>query len=116
MQKTHRRILESLAVPAAFAAARLDDGRLGALAYGAVHDGIVCVNSVVTDPAFRRQGLARRAVSGVLAWAQGRCEATGACLAVVADNTPAIALYHSLGFRREVYRYHYRRQADGSKL
>ena len=30
------------------------------------------------------------------------------CLQVVADNTPAVALYESMGFDREVYRYHYR--------
>jgi ribosomal protein S18 acetylase RimI-like enzyme len=115
-QSIHLRILRSLSVPAVFAAVRSPDGRLGALAFGAVHDGLVCVNSVVTDPAFRRQGLGRKAVSAVLAWAKEHQGAAGACLAVVADNTPAIALYHSLGFRREVYRYHYRRQADGSKL
>jgi N-acetylglutamate synthase len=108
---THRKILRSLAVPAAFAAVRLDDGRLGALAFGAVHDGLVCVNSVVTDPAFRRQGLARKAVAAVLKWAQERCGATGACLAVVADNAPARALYRRLGFDREISRYHYRRRA-----
>lgn len=115
-QITHRRILESLSVPAVFAAVRSDDGRMGALAYGAVHDGLVCVNSVVTDPAFRRQGLGRKVVLAVLAWAKEHQGAAGACLAVVADNTPAIALYRSLGFGREVYRYHYRRRIDGSKL
>jgi GNAT superfamily N-acetyltransferase len=109
-QGLHRRILESLSVPAVFAAVRGNGGRLGALAYGAVHDGLVCVNSVVTDPAFRRQGLGRKAVSAVLEWAQERCGATGACLAVVADNAPAKALYRDLGFSREVYRYHYRRR------
>jgi ribosomal protein S18 acetylase RimI-like enzyme len=110
VQSTHARILKSLAVPAIFTAVRRDDGRLGALAYGAVHDGIVCVNSVVTDPAFRRQGLARRAVAAVLGWAQERCGATGACLAVVAENAPARALYRDMGFDREVYSYHYRRR------
>ncbi|MBQ0824048.1 GNAT family N-acetyltransferase [Microvirga sp. HBU67558] len=92
-RRTHRRILESLSVPAVFAAVPRDDGRPGALAYGAVHDGIVCVNSVVTHPALRRRGLARQAVSAVLSWAQARHGATGACLSVVAANGPARALY-----------------------
>ena len=109
-QRTHRRILESLSVPAVFAAVRSDDGRLGALAYGAVHAGLVCVNSVVADPALRRQGLGRKVVSAVLAWAEERQGTAGACLAVVADNAPARALYRDLGFSREVYRYHYRRR------
>ncbi|WP_201863013.1 GNAT family N-acetyltransferase [Microvirga soli] len=109
-RSTHCKILKSLSVPAVFAAVRGNDGRLGALAYGAVHDGLVCVNSVVTDPTCRRQGLARKAVVAVLGWAQERCRATGACLAVVADSAPARALYRDLGFNREVYRYHYRRR------
>ncbi|HEV2566854.1 MAG TPA: GNAT family N-acetyltransferase [Microvirga sp.] len=110
-QRTHRRILESLAIPAGFAAVPVHGGRLGALAFGAVHDRIVCVNSVVTDQAFRRQGLAQKAVSAVLTWAQERCGATGACLSVVASNAPARALYASMGFTREMYRYHYRRRS-----
>jgi ribosomal protein S18 acetylase RimI-like enzyme len=111
-QSTHRRILESLSLPSAFVAVPLDGGRLGALAYGAVHDGLVCVNSVVTDPAFRRRGLGRTAVSAVLNWAQDRCGATGACLSVIAGNAPALALYRALGFGQEVYRYHYRRKSS----
>jgi ribosomal protein S18 acetylase RimI-like enzyme len=110
-RRTHRRILENLAVPAVFAAAPLDDGSPAALAYGAVHDGIVCVNSVVTHPDFRRQGQARKAVAAVLSWAQELRGATGACLSVVAENAPARALYESMGFTREMYRYHYRRRS-----
>lgn len=110
IQQIHRRILESLSLPAVFASVPNADGDPAALAYGVVHDGLVCVNSVVTDPAFRRQGLARRAVAAVLAWAHERCGATGACLSVVAENDPARALYASMGFTREIYRYHYRRK------
>ncbi|WP_372441140.1 GNAT family N-acetyltransferase [Microvirga arvi] len=55
-------------------------------------------------------GPGAKAVAAVLAWAQERCGATGACLAVVASNAPARSLYQALGFRREVYRYHYRRR------
>ncbi|WP_134496025.1 GNAT family N-acetyltransferase [Microvirga pakistanensis] len=109
-QKTHRKILESLSLPAVFAAVRHVGETPAAIAFGAVHDGLVCVNSVVTDPAFRGRGLAQKAVSAVLAWAEERCGATGACLSVVADNAPARALYARLGFTREMYRYHYRRR------
>ena len=107
---THRKILEALAIPAVFASVPVGDGRLGAVAFGAVHHGMVCVNSVATDPEFRRRGLAHRAISGVLAWARDRHGARGACVPVVAKNDPAVGLYEGLGFRDEVYRYHYRRR------
>ena len=109
-QGAQRNILQALALPAVFAAARGADGGFGSLAFGAVHDGIVCVNLVVTHPAQRRQGMARRAVSAVLSWARESAGAEGACLAVVAANMPAIALYRGLGFETELYRYHYRRK------
>lgn len=111
-QRAQRGILQALSVPAVFTAARGGDGRLASLAFGAVHDGIVCVNLVVTDPACRRRGLSRRAVASVLAWARDRAGAEGACLPVVASNTPAVALYKGLGFDTELYRYHYRRRAS----
>ena len=109
-RSTHRSILEALSIPAVFASVPVGDGRLGAVAFGAVHHGMVCVNSVATDPDFRRRGLAHRAISGVLAWARDRHGATGACVPVVAENDPAVGLYEGLGFRDEVCRYHYRRR------
>jgi len=110
-QRVQRRILQALSVPSVFTAARAEEGRLASLAFGAVHDNVVCINLVVTDPALRRRGLACRAVAAVLAWARDRAGADGACLAVVADNLPARALYQQLGFGTELYRYHYRRRA-----
>lgn len=104
-----RRILAVLALPAVFAAVPAEDGRPASLAFGAVHDGIVCINLVVTAPAMRRRGLSRRAVLAVLSWARDH-GAEGACLPVGATNAPALALYRSLGFDTELYRYHYRRR------
>ncbi|HEX9490336.1 MAG TPA: GNAT family N-acetyltransferase [Stellaceae bacterium] len=111
VQRVQRRILQALSVPAVFTAARGEEGRLASLAFGAVHDKLVCINLVVTDPALRRRGLARRAVTAVLTWARDQAGADGACLAVVADNLPARALYRQLGFDTELYRYHYRHRA-----
>ncbi|TIT04282.1 MAG: GNAT family N-acetyltransferase [Mesorhizobium sp.] len=86
------------------------DNEIAAVAYGVVRHGLLVVESVETDGRFRQQGLGRRTVGGLIDWAR-RAGASAACLQVVADNTPARALYASLGFRRELYRYHYRRKA-----
>jgi N-acetylglutamate synthase len=103
----YRRIVDRLAVPAAFAAL-CEDGGIAALGYAANHNGMVCYQSLVTDPARQRRGHARRIIASLAGWAADR-GATGACLEVEAGNAPARALYAALGFE-ELYRYHYRRQ------
>ena len=86
------------------------DSEIAALAYGVIRDGLLVVESVETDGRFRQQGLGRKTVGGLIGWAR-RAGASAACLQVVADNAPGRALYASLGFARELYRYHYRRKA-----
>ena len=103
----YRRIVRALAIPAAFAVL-VDDEAVAAMAFGAIHRGLICYESVVTDPQRRRRGYARRIIASLAAWAAAR-GATGACLEVEAANIPALALYDRLGFS-ELYRYHYRRQ------
>jgi len=103
----YRRIVGHLAVPAAFAALS-DEGAIAALAYGAIHDGLLCYESVVTDPSRQRRGYARRIIATLAAWAEDH-GARGACLEVEAANIPARTLYETLGFK-ELYRYHYRRE------
>ncbi len=102
-----RRLIELVALPVAFAAARDQAGEIVSVAYGALHDRLVSLQWVATAPARRRQGLSRATLSALLFWAQER-GATGACLQVLAENLAAIRLYADLGFDRELYRYHYR--------
>lgn len=109
-QWVYEAMLGSIVAPKAFAASRVD-GEIGSVAYGVVHEGLLIVESVVTDSALRQRGLARRTVGKLLAWACGQA-AQGAALQVVSDNTPAIGLYRTLGFGRELYRYHYRREPE----
>lgn len=85
-------------------------GSVVAIAFGVIRDGLLVLEAVETDGNFRQQGLGRRTVGSLVGWAR-RAGAEAACLQVVADNTPARALYASLGFRRELYGYHYRRKA-----
>ncbi len=103
----YRGIVGALAIPAAFAAL-VDDGSIVALAFGGLHNAMICYELVVTDPQRRRQGYAQRLITTLASWAQKQ-GAVAACLEVEAANTAAVALYHRLGFR-EIYRYHYRRQ------
>jgi len=107
-RQTYRRIVRAIAVPAAFAGLRID-GRLAALAYGAVSDGLLCYESVITDPRRRRHGLARRVIGSLAGWARQE-GARGVCLQVEATNTPALTLYDGFGLTTELYRYHYLRQ------
>jgi len=106
-QAVYGRIVGSLTVPAAFASLAVD-GWIASAAFAALHDRLLCIESVVTDSAHRGRGLARRMLGGLFAWgeAQGM---TGVCLQVQADNDPAIRLYHRLHLTAELYRYHYRR-------
>jgi GNAT superfamily N-acetyltransferase len=102
-----KRLLDLVALPVAFAAARDDRGKIVSVAYGAMHDRIVSLQWVATDPTKRRTGYSRATLAAVLRWARRRA-AAGACLQVVAANAPAVKLYEGLGFDRELYRYHYR--------
>lgn len=103
----YRGIVGALAIPAAFATL-VDDGGPAALAFGGVHNAMICYESVVTDLQRRRRGYAQRIITTLASWAQEQ-GAAAACLEVEAANTAAVALYQRLGFR-EIYRYHYRRQ------
>lgn len=104
---TLEKILGALAIPAIFGAVRDEAGQIVSIAKGAVHNRIVCLNLVATDPEAQRRGHSRACVSGVLHWAIREHGVRGACLQVLADNTPAIALYRQLGFTRDAYRYRY---------
>jgi ribosomal protein S18 acetylase RimI-like enzyme len=104
---TYRRIVDAIAVEARFALLAVEN-QPAAVAYGVLHNGLLCYESVVTDAGRRRQGLGRRVIASLAAWARDS-GATGACLQVQADNTPARALYTGFGLTTELHRYHYRR-------
>lgn len=111
--ETYRRIVAHIAVPTAFAALSAG-GEVAALAYGAIHNRLLCYESVITDRRWRRQGYGRRIVTALAAWAKEN-SAQGACLEVEADNFPARRLYDAIGLKQELYRYHYRREPRGAE-
>jgi N-acetylglutamate synthase len=106
--RSYRRIVGQLAIPAVFAALSVG-GEIVALAYGAIHRGLLCYDSVITVSRQRRQGYGRRIIAAVAAWGKDN-GAESACLQVEAGNLPALALYRAIGLKTELYRYHYRRQ------
>jgi ribosomal protein S18 acetylase RimI-like enzyme len=105
----YRAIVGRVAATRGFFSLRIG-GDVVASAFAVIHDGIACVESVVSDPTRRRQGHGRRLLGALLAWAIEN-EASGAALQVEAGNAPAIALYRGMGFLTELYPYHYRVKA-----
>ncbi len=74
-----------------------------------VERGMVGLFDIVTAPAWRGRGLARRLASGLLAWGHGHGHGQGArraSLQVAARNPAALALYGGLGFE-ECHGYDY---------
>ena len=104
---TYRAIVEAIVLPTAFVALH-HEGQFASLAYGAIHDGFLMCESVITGPAWRKRGYARRALTTLLAWGAEQ-KVHIACLQVQADNTSAISLYGGLGLGTNLYSYHYRR-------
>jgi N-acetylglutamate synthase len=101
----HKTILRTIALPTAYASWSMDDEPL-AFGLGVFDFGHLGLFDIVTTPSARRRGGARKIVSSLLDWGKSLGAHT-AWLSVIADNTPALALYGDVGFR-EQYRYHYR--------
>ena len=104
-----RALLERVEVPAIGLVAYAGD-RPAASALMVVADGIAVAGNVVTDPAWRRQGLAAALMRTGLAWAHG-LGARIAALNVARDNQGAQALYRNMGYERQ-YDYSYRIPGD----
>jgi ribosomal protein S18 acetylase RimI-like enzyme len=104
---TYRAIVGAIALPTAFVALRHED-QLASLAYGAIHDGFMMCESVITRAAYRNRGYVRRLLTTLFAWGAEQ-KAQTVCLQVQTDNTPAVALYRGLGLKNTLYSYHYRR-------
>jgi GNAT superfamily N-acetyltransferase len=104
-QQSYRTILSQLDITAAFISFRADGG-IAAMAYGGLHDGLLCLESVITAEPMRGRGYASRILGALMAWGieQG---ANGVCLQVEAQNIAARKLYRGMGLNRELYRYRY---------
>lgn len=81
------------------------DGMAVATAMAVIHVGVMTIQNVVTDGAFRRQGIARFAMQTLLTNSDAY-NLRWCWLAVEANNETALQLYRSLGFV-DFYRYIY---------
>lgn len=95
-------IVSRVKLPYACATLRENGTDLG-FAYSAIDRGFAEIGLVMVDEKVRGKGLGRAIMTSLMRWAamQG---ATRAFLQVDTNNTPALKLYESLGFRR-AYRY-----------
>jgi len=98
------RILERLVVQSAFVRLRRD-GETVALGRGALDQGWIAPYEIIVDECCRQQGLGKKLMQTILQWGKDQ-GARNAYLQVMSENTNAIKLYMSLGFREE-YRYWY---------
>jgi len=104
----HDRIVQSIALPTAFATAHVGETAAGfGLAVG--ERGAVGLFDIVIRPEFRGRGLGRAVTLALMAWGRDGGAET-AWLQVFDANRVALGLYEGLGFRA-AYPYHYRRRA-----
>jgi ribosomal protein S18 acetylase RimI-like enzyme len=109
-QPFYNRMLTLIRGPVCFAALEVESVPC-AQAYGTIQQGLLVLESVVTDATCRNKGYGRAVVGALLGWGK-QAGAQAACLQVVADNDPALALYARLGFSKTLYGYHYRRKEN----
>ena len=104
----HDRIVQSIALPTAFATAHVG-GTAAGFGLGVGERGAVGLFDIVIRQEFRGKGLGRAITLALMAW--GREGGAGtAWLQLVEANPVARRLYQTLGFRA-AYPYHYRRRA-----
>ncbi len=82
------------------------DGQPAAVGLGVRDGDYIGLFDIVTESHFRNRGLGNQLVSNLLYWGKQN-DAKYGYLQVMLNNSPALHLYHKLGYR-EIYQYWYR--------
>ncbi len=101
---TVRALTRLIHPPRIFASIRRGGNIIGC-GLGVIRLGYLSIFDIVVDKVYRRRGLGRQIMAGIMDWGR-RQSAETAFLQVMADNPGAMAMYDGLGFR-EQYRYEY---------
>ncbi len=101
-------VMERAQIPKTCILAREND-RAAGCAYVAIHGKTAMLHALEVVPAHRRQGIANNIMGVAAIWAQNH-GATAFSVICVRENSPANALYTSLGMKN-VGNYHYRKSA-----
>ena len=91
----------------------VEAGRVVAFGLSVVEGKRAGFFEILVAPERRGAGLGRKIMRSLIAWASQDMGAENVWLQVVADNTPAVALYRSFGFQA-LYAYHYRIRPDAA--
>ena len=102
----HRSILDAIAHPVGYALQHDAQGHAVGFGLAVLERGAVGLYDLAVAPEHRGGGRGRALVQALLHWGM-QAEATSAYLQVRAQNTPALRLYESMGFKT-AYGYHYR--------
>lgn len=104
--ETISKTLTRIPYPNWYAATRDETGHITAIGQGVLQGAYMGIFAIVVEEAHRRRGLGREIMATLLSWG-AQNGAQNAYLQVSSDNTRAINLYSSLGFKT-VYEYWYR--------
>jgi len=102
----HRSILDAIAHPVGYALQHDTQGHAVGFGLAVLERGAVGLYDLAVAPEHRGSGRGRALVQALLHWG-AEAGATSAYLQVRAQNTPALRLYESMGFKT-AYGYHYR--------
>lgn len=108
-RKVMERMLSNIKTKKGFISLYCED-QVVSCGLGVIEREYIGLYDIVTDPNYRNRGFGEQMILNLLKWGREN-GAKHSCLAVVANNEPALRLYAKIGYS-EIYKYWYRVKAD----